>query len=52
MIKFLLSAIEDGHFYLGTSPEFKKYYEEDAQVFPLQLQFIKEDYRARFCALK
>jgi len=42
IIKFLLSSIQDGHLYCGPSQDFKKYYDENAKVFPLQLRFIKD----------
>jgi hypothetical protein len=43
IIKFLLSSVEDGHLYCGPSPGFKKYFDENAKVFPLQLRFIRDN---------
>jgi len=43
IIKFLLSAIEDGHLSCSPSDEFRKYYDEYEKYFPLQLKFIKSN---------
>jgi len=41
-IKFLLSFIEDGHIYCGLSPYLKKYFDQEAKVFPITLKFIAD----------
>jgi hypothetical protein len=41
ILKFIMSSIEDGHFYCGPSKDFRKYYDESAKVFPLYLKFIE-----------
>lgn len=43
ILKFLLSSIEDGHSYCQPSPTLRKYYDENARVFPLELKFIKNN---------
>lgn len=42
-IRFLLSAIGDGHLYCGPSDDFRKYYDENVKYFPLQLKFINNN---------
>ena len=43
IIKFLLSSVEDGHFYCEPSPAFRRYYDKNVKVFPLELKFIKDN---------
>jgi peptidase S41-like protein len=40
IIKFLFSAIKDGHLYCGPSPQLRQYMNNEANLFPLKIQFI------------
>lgn len=42
-LKFLQSAIGDGHLYCGPSDYFRNYYDENGKYFPLQLRFINNN---------
>lgn len=42
-IKFILSHLQDGHFYGGPSSELQHYFDEEAKVFPLRIKFIKNN---------
>jgi C-terminal processing protease CtpA/Prc len=41
MIKFIISAIRDGHLYVSAPPDVKIFYTESAKFCPLKLQFIE-----------
>jgi len=41
MMKFIISAIHDGHLYCSPPPDVKKYYEDTALFCPIKMQFIQ-----------